>query len=376
MKKRRLKLKSAAGVQSRQIDAKFCFYKKERAYRYKKIGKNVTILPPAPPREFEHPWKTRVRWYEKGAGLKNYKGEDIEGFGAVVNPGLVNGLDPVAIGAWGEGENIANILSQGSFAKAPGLLDSPIIPLPTIYLIEKPDPFEDFKFPEIPLGLRALGAVEKKADVTMGGTSQGLLSGNVTFDINTRQDMSKMKYCAVTFLYLRTARPRVMQKGDVDMTNAFFDGVKYYSKYSMENLSQWGIRSQLLSGIPPQNPVPPPPGPGPKIWLDLGFDFYPIAEIWFISGQEPEMDPRGYPIVDGGWIPFVRHGAFWNVEYRFDASNLGEEAKLQSGNPNLWALPLVGRYTIAPIATGAAIASMQNEIFANNVYAIRGAYWT
>jgi len=55
---------------------------------------------------------------------------------------------------------------------------------------------------------------------------------------------------------------------------------------------------------------------------------------------------------------------------------LGEEAKLQTGNPNLWALPLVGRYTVAPIATGAAIASMQNEIFANNVFSIRGAYWT
>lgn len=370
--KTELKLKTAAGVQSRQIGNAFCLYEGSRPYRYKKLGRQIVILPPAPEPNFRHPWKTSVRWYKKNEGLKNNKGNLIEGFGAFVQPGLVNGLDPVCIGAWSENPDLANVPSQGEYSKAPGLLDAPIIPLPpnAFNLVERPMP-EGLPRVSIPLGLKKLGVVEYKSGISASGSAE-----TMELSMNTAgAEADSNKYAAITWLYLRTARPSVMAKGDVDMSNAFLDGVKYRSKYSMENLGKWGNRSQFMVGPPPENPVrsqsliPEPPA-------DLGFDFFPILEIWLISGQQPRVDDKGKPVIDGGWIPFVRHRCFWNLEYRFDASHLGEEEKMQMGNPALAFLPLIGRYTVAPIATTAAMTSMLNEATAANIQGVMGSYWT
>lgn len=340
--KRRVKLQAAAGVQSRQMGGEFVFYEGSRPYRWRKMGNQVCILPPAKKPGFRHPWETTVRWYEKGEGLKNYQGEEIEGFGASVNPGLVNGIDPIAFGAWSNSSNLADVPSQGKYRKAPGLLDFPIVPLfPTAFRL-----VERGMSPKvtIPLGLRQLGAVE---------------------------------YCAVASLYLRAARPSVMAKGDVDMSNAFFGGVQYRSKFSLENLSQWGYRAQLMVGVPPEDP-PPRRNPFDAV-VDLGFDYFPIVEIFLISGQKPRKDDRGKPIIDGGWIPFVRHHCFWNLEHRFDASALGEAAqmdRLQSVNPALPFIGIIGRYTIAPIASSAAMTSLANEAIASNIRGVKGRWWT
>ena len=372
--KSKLKLKAAAGVQSRQVGNAFCLYEGSRPYRYRKLGKKIVILPPAPAPDFKHPWKTSVRFYKKGEGLMDYQGNEIEGFGAYVQPGLVNGLDPVCIGAWGGGKsNLANVPSQGVFSKAPGLLDSPIIPLPSMAfnLVEKPMA-EGLPHVSIPLGLKKLGVIERASSISSTGDSAG---GTFAFNLNTAVDPKSVKYAAITWFYLRTARPSVLAKGDIDMSNAIFDGVKYNSKYSMENLSKWGNRSQFMAGPPPSNPVKTP-GLIASPPTDLGFDFFPIAEIWLISGQTPVEDDRGNPIIDGGWIPFVRHRCFWNLEYRFDASHIGEEDKMQMKNAALPFLGLIGRYTVAPIMAGAAMASMANEITASSIQGIMGNYWT
>jgi hypothetical protein len=325
------------------------------------------LLPPAPPPTFQHPWKTSLRWYEKGEGLKNYKGEEIEGFGCSVNPGLVNGLDPVAIGAWSDSSNLADVPSQGDYRRAPGLLDFPIVPIPatSFVAVSKPMP-SGYPPVSIPLGLRDLG-VKAVSGAATGASPDSINIGNLD------ASESDAKYCAVAWLYLRAARPSVMAKGDVDQSNGFFDGVKYYTKYGMENLSRWGGRAQLMVGVPPENP--PPRTSMQESVTDLGFDFHPLIEIFLVSGQEPRKDDRGNVIIDGGWIPFVRHHCFWNLEYRFDASHLGKPMP-QFGNLALPFVGLIGRYGLAPIATGAALVSMTNSAIAGSIKGVMGRWWT
>ena len=369
--KPKLKLRVAAGVQSRQLGDAFCLYEGSRPYRYQKLGTKIVLYPPSSPPEFKHPWKTSVRWYEKDEGLKNYKGEEIEGFGAYVTPGLVGGLDPVCIGAWGgDLPNVAEVSSQGMFSKSPGLLDSPIIPLPpnAFYLVES-SMGEGLPKPSIPLGLRKLGVVEYGGGVSSEG------GDSMSFSLNSAPPKDA-KYAAITWLYLRTARPSVMEKGEVDMSNALLGGTKYFSKYSLDNLAKWGNRSQLMIGPPPENPVYPK-GPGIKSPpTDLGFDFYPLLEVWLITGQSPRLNDRGKPIIDGGWIPFVRHRCFWNLEHRFDASHIGEDDKLQMGNPAAGFIGLIGRYTMAPIMQTAAMTSIANANVASDIVGVMGDYWT
>ena len=374
--RRKVKIRAEAGIQSRQLGGAFAFYEGSRPYRWRKMGKQILMMPPGRS-SWKHPWYTALRWYQEGEGLKNNKGEVIEGFGASVNPGLVNGIDPVAFGAWGDIANVADVPSQGVYRRAPGLLDSPIVPLPAraFTLVQRRMP-EGYPKVTIPLGLKELGAVEYVDDISVAGAN-AMGGANTTFLLNTAQDPKLVKYCAVTWLYLRAARPSVIPKGEVDMSNAFFDGVKYNSKFSMENLSQWGNRAQLMVGVPPINP-PPKQGPFDQP-ADLGFDFLPIVEIFLLSGQEPRIGENGKPVIDGGWIPFVRHHCFWNLEYRFDASHLGEIARvdrLQSGNPAFALVGIIGRYTIAPIATGAALASLSNAAMAASIRSIQGRWWT
>lgn len=379
--KRQAKIRAEAGIQSRQLGGAFTFYEGSRPYRWRKMGKQILMMPPGQS-SWRHPWQTTVRWYEMGEGLKNYEGEDIEGFGANINPGLVNGIDPIAFGAWGgNSTSLADVPSQGRYRKAPGLLDFPIVPLHRAFvLVTRPMP-KPYPRITIPLGLRQLGAVEYVDTITTQGMSSvSALGANTAFLQNTAQDPSLVKYCAVTWLYLRAARPSVMPKGEVDMSNAFFGGVQYRSKFSLENLSQWGNRAQLMVGLPPENP-PPKSDPFEQP-TDLGFDYLPVAEVFLISGQTPRLSSIGgvtRPIIDGGWIPFVRHHCFWNLEYRFDASHLGEVVqldRLQSVNPLLPFLGIIGRYTIAPIATGAAMVSLSNAAMASNIRGIQGRWWT
>lgn len=361
--KRQAKIRAEAGIQSRQLGGAFAFYEGSRPYRWRKMGKQILMVPPGRS-SWRHPWQTTVRWYEKGEGLKNYEGEDIEGFGASVNPGLVNGIDPIAFGAWGgNSSNLADVPSQGKYRNAPGLLDFPVVPLPQVAfrLVERG------MLPKvtIPLGLKEMGAVEATGASVSGSASEG----TVSVSLDSAQAESE-KYCAVASLYLRAARPQVLPKGEVDTANAIFDGVQYFTKYGLGNLSQWGARAQLMVGIPPGDP-----SPKDKV-ADLGFDFFPIVEIFLLSAQEPRRDALGGPVIDGGWIPFVRHHCFWNLEYRFDASHLGEEIPLQSLNAALPFLGLIGRYTIAPIAVGAALTSLMNEALASNIRGVKGRWWT
>ena len=373
--KRQAKIRAEAGIQSRQMGGAFTFYEGSRPYRWRKMGNQILMMPPGQS-SWRHPWQTTVRWYEKGEGLKNYQGEEIEGFGASVNPGLVNGIDPIAFGAWGgNSSNLADVPSQGRYRKAPGLLDFPIVPLHRAFVLVKRPPEPGYPKVTIPLGLQQLGAVEFVDTITTQGmSSASALGANTAFLLNTAQDPTRVKYCAVTWLYLRAARPQVLPKGEVDTSNAFFEGVKYFTKYGMENVSQWGNRAQLMIGLPPENP-PPKSDPFDQP-TDLGFDYLPIVEIFLLSGQEPRVGGDGKPIIDGGWIPFVRHHCFWNLEYRFDASHLGEEIPLQSVNAALPFLGLIGRYTIAPIAAGAAMASLSNAALASNIRGIQGRWWT
>ena len=93
--KRKLQIE-VSGAQSRKLDGSFVVYNKGNPYPLRKMGKQILVSKPPEDLPWEHPWKTRLKYYEK---LKMFDGTEFSGFGAKVSPGFVNGLDPVAVAA-------------------------------------------------------------------------------------------------------------------------------------------------------------------------------------------------------------------------------------------------------------------------------------
>jgi hypothetical protein len=362
--RKKLKVKSGGGVQARRLGEEAVFFDQGRMYGRRKLGDQWVITPPPPPKEFLHPWKTSVRWYEMGEGLKNFEGVEIEGFGATVNPGLVSGMDPVAFGAWSDSAYVADVPSQGKYRRAPGLMDGPIVPLFSFKVVTRgPEMVPPVK---IPLGLRQLGVDYAPIEASVSGSA-----GNFSVTLNLGPEVAQL-YAGVTYLYLRTARPRVADKGDV--VGGFFEGTVYNNTYDMTLLGQWGNRAQLMTGWPPENPPPRTPGPGPQTVTDLGFDTLPLVQIFVVSPNAPRRDARGNLIVDGGWIPFVRHLCYWNLEYRFDPKLVGNPLQLDNSVTGGFATilgVLGGGFGLGAVATQAALEGVLNKALADTASAMQ-----
>jgi hypothetical protein len=306
----KLDLQCSGGISSRKLGASVVAYDRGGRFGQVRVGNKLMITPPPPLKSFAHPWQTSVRWYKDDEGLKNLKGEAIEGFGATINPGLVGGLDPVAFGAWSDSKFLADVPAQGEYSKAPGLMDNPIVPMfPRAFRIVSRT---NQPFVRLPAGLQALGVDYEQGEIS---SVQG------QFQQNAEKEQLYAGHCGI---YLRVARPRVAEKGDI--TGGLFEGTTFRNKYDMANLSKWGRRAQVMVGTPPPNP-PLPTGPGDKP-ADLGFDYFPIVDVFIVSPKVPRKDERGNMILDGGWIPFVRHRCFWNLDYRYDPKLLGQPFQL------------------------------------------------
>jgi hypothetical protein len=365
----KLDLQCSGVIRSRKLGSSVVIYDRGGRFGQVRMGNKLMITPPPPLKSFVHPWQTSVRWYKDDEGLKNLKGEAIEGFGATINPGLVGGLDPVAFGAWSDSKFLADVPAQGEYRKAPGLMDEPIIPMsPRAFQIlsKKLEPFV-----AIPPGLKELG-VDYKDDFSFSGAA----SGNVSITQNTQKEQLYAGHCGI---YLRVARPRVAEKGDI--TGGLFEGTTFRNKYDMANLSKWGRRAQVMLGHPPPNP-PLPKGPGDKP-SDLGFDFFPIADVFVVSPEEPRNDSQGNMILDGGWIPFVRHRCFWNLDYRYDPKLLGQPLQLGGVTGSFAGIlgTLGGGFGLGAVATQAAIEGAANKVLADaaamgNINKIKGNFFS
>jgi hypothetical protein len=350
----KLDLQCSGGISSRKLGASVVIYDRGGRFGQVRVGNKLMITPPPALKSFAHPWQTSVRWYKNDEGLKNLKGEAIEGFGATINPGLVGGLDPVAIGAWSDSEFLADVPAQGEYRKAPGLMDNPIIPM-------FPDAFRivsrtNQPFVALPAGLKALGV-----DYDQGEISVAASTAITTVVQNAEKEQLYAGHCGI---YLRVARPRVAEKGDI--TGGFLEGTTYKNSYDMKNLSKWGRRAQLMVGTSPPNPALPQ-GPG-DIPIDLGFDYFPIADVFIVSPKVPRKGERGNMILDGGWIPFVRHRCFWNLEYRYNPKLLGDPLQLGGEVTGSFAGilgTLGGGFGLGAAATQAAIEGAANKMLAD-----------
>jgi hypothetical protein len=346
----KLDLQCSGGISSRKLGASVVAYDRGGMFGQVRVGNKLMITPPPPLKSFAHPWQTSVRWYKNDEGLKDLKGNAIEGFGATINPGLVGGLDPVAFGAWSDSEFLADVPAQGEYRKAPGLMDNPIIPMtPRAFRIVSRT---NQPFVALPAGLKALGVDYDQGEISSVGGQ---------FQQNAGNEQLYAGHCGI---YLRVARPRVAEKGDI--TGGVLEGTTFRNKYDMVNLSKWGRRAQVMIGTPPPNP-PPPQGPGDKP-SDLGFDYFPIADVFIVSPKVPRKDERGSMILDGGWIPFVRHRCFWNLDYRYDPKLLGQPLQLGAGVTGSFAGilgTLGGGFGLGAVTTQAAIEGAANKVLAD-----------
>jgi hypothetical protein len=330
--------------------------------------------------EWEHPWKTTLTYYEKSSGLlKNFKGEVIEGWGARVKPGFVAGLDPIVTAApdidVGEdrgappragGRGVNAVSRREALKEKPGLADRPIIPLAVTPVIKKTA--------QIPQQLRDLGAVGEDPDISVTGSA---VRGNISA---TTQGVIGQeaggRLVASTGLHIAVARPSFTL--DVDYGGFPLSGpIQYNINYGGQSLNVFGPRPRLNTGLPEKRPEPSFQDRLNGAYEDDGMDYFVICEIFFLSPEAAGI-PRGRlggAIVDHSWQPFVRHCCFWNLEYRLKLETPKNVPQL---DVTTWALPILGRYTMAPIATANAAESEFNRIMAAALQrnSPKGIFWT
>jgi len=351
---------SGAGVGTRSYGAKNIFYARDGVQvRERKLGDRILYSAEAPGK-WIHPWYTTVGWFtEESGALKNNKGEAIEGFAALVNPGFVNGIDPVCPGAQkvkvGEQTVSTDLLSGDTTRDVltdAGLLDGPLVPLYGFGLITRKG--------GIPAGLADLGAVHYQDGMSVSGGS-----------IKLEEVPPNPRYVATTGIYLQCARPTSQM--DVSTLNFPFEAIEYNVAFDTAALDRYGIRARLGVGAPPPNQKPTILDRLSGGYTDPGVDCWMIATVYLLSPENPEMGDRG-PRITEAWVPYVKHHTYWNLEYRWKlVVPVNKPAKT-----DLSLLPITGRYTLAGQGMLAAGASELNRFVAAlfNSKNTEGRFWT
>jgi hypothetical protein len=351
---------SGAGVGTRSYGAKNIFYTRDGVQvRERKLGDRILYSAEAPGK-WIHPWYATVGWFtEESGALKNNKGEAIEGFAALVNPGFVNGIDPVCPGSQkikiGEEETSTDLLSgdtKRDVLTDAGLLDGPLVPLYGFGLVTRKG--------GIPAGLADLGAVHYQDGMSVSGGA-----------IKLEEVPPNPRYVATTGIYLQCARPTSQM--DVSTFNFPFDAIEYNVAFDTTALDRYGIRARLGVGAPPPNQKPTILDRLSGGYTDPGVDCWMIATVYLLSPENPEMGDRG-PRITEAWVPYVKHHTYWNLEYRWKlVVPVNKPAKT-----DMSLLPITGRYTLAGQGMLAAGASELNRFVAAlfNSKNTEGRFWT
>ena len=333
---------------------------------------NILLKAPSK-RTWDHPWKTTVQWYTKESGLlKNANGEAREGFAALINPGFVNGIDPISEGSSpikfvkkdkvsqvGLGSKVLQKQELGE--RSPGLLDCPLIPLYESF------PIESSRW--LPRLLREMGGVGGSGSVSVtGDATKGTLSLSVNNDLTGARRAS-----CYTDIFLATARPTKRMDVDTSSLNIVTgEGITYSVTYDMSTLQRLGARSRIMIGkfdVGPSNDmeraVAAEKGDG-------GLDYLPIATVYFLS------PPGGEPPLSSDWEPFVQHHAFWNFGYNYKLQNPKSIAGMSKYPFGMTAFMAVALSLSRVMETEAARASLENEVLAKAFAGVKafGKYYT
>ena len=283
---------------------------------------------------WRHPWFTDPAWNPKQNRWE-----------ATVNPGLVNGEDPLVPGAEIDGLD------------EPGLLDAKALPLHRLRSVpgeeERVDPYFaalGVREPENPFSISALGRV------TLGAT--------------TREDENPLPPRALVAMdfYLTVARATYEpQVSVVDASGTSGQVVDYSVTFNTDNLRRVGPRARLMQAA--KFPAPRIPTFQDRLAGDYqaeGEDRQLVSTVYLLS---PPNQLAGEP--DATWTPYVRHAIFWNLAHA--ARNLPpQNAKPQRFQGT--GLPL------ADMLIGPWLA-LQNELYqkvlnAFNTTSNEGRFWT
>lgn len=357
------------GVYSRVDGKTAVFYTDEGAIRERRIGRDKVLMTLQADRSWEHPWFTNVQFYTRTSGvLKNNRSEVLEGFGAVVRPGFVSGVDPVVPGA----ERV-DILTSGQASSsllttpAPvsnkvsaGLMDGPIIPLYGFKKVEK--------IKKAPPIFAELGCRGTQDDFSVSGNASNLDSISVAAN-NVVGD----RYLASTMIYLSCARPTT--KMDVEMSSfnpVLGTGINYNVNFDMTSMALYGTRARLMVGSIPEKKGTTLQDRLAGVTGDEGLDYFPVATVYLVSPRDADASAG----IDSSWIPFVKHHAFWNMEYRYKV--VTPVTPPRSSNPYGGLGAITGRYTLAPMATLAAVNSEADRLLSAllNSTSTEGRFWT
>lgn len=344
----------------------------ESASGKKKTARHFTPLRSS---GWQHPWSTSVDYYDiKSGKLLNSKGEAISGWGARIKPGFVNGIDPIVRAAAPldlgldptKPQRTPEQRMRAVLRDSPGLADNPLIPcFPQIAK----------KTNEIPKQLRDMGAVGLDKPIKASGS--GL---NTTYSIQGNlEGISNERYVAIQYFHIAVARPSFKMEVDIGQMNLILgQGIGYNVGYDTRAMDLFGVRARLNGGLPEKKPEPTFEERLQGGYGDDGQDFFMVSAVYWLSQEAKDVKKSakdGKPELDSTWVPFVRHFCFWNLEYR---TKMEFPRNLPRSGVDPFLAWFVGRFTIAPMATMAAMASEENRVLAaafNNALP-KGYFWT
>jgi hypothetical protein len=272
-----------------------------------------------------------------------------------IKPGFVNGDAPLA-----PSDEIDE--AAGNTVKRLPLTDYPRIPLPK-NIFERPE--------KAPVFFKRLGVKDpEKPDISMGGPS------GVTITIPTQTEETpnaRTLLRCVVFM----SQARASQKLDVSYPGNLLLGniVEYVVSWDASALFSLG----RLARINLAKEVPATSGEYQGLLggeQDDNFDHLPLATLYFVSppakkGEEPpEATEPG-----ASWKLYVKHDLFWNVNY---AAKNRPPINLPGFAIGAATAAFVGRYTIAPMASVAAMNATSSMLLAAafNSATNKGRFWT
>ena len=342
-----------------------------------------------------HPWYTTPQWWDPievapsgGSVASRTRGGSAApevcvpgGWYAMVEPGFVNGLDPVVFGAPDikvpDPEEAAaeeartpyqfgtKTKSAGSSSRVPGLMDRVRVPLNEIrtYKARTGQVVEYFrKFGYDPSKVNPV-------EISTGGA-------NPTINANNLFSAGSTPWLGFCDIYLATARAGYELETSI---GAFpITAIEYTVQFNDTVLRQYGTRARLMTGELPKTPSHAERATARlmgKPLEDDAQDYIKISTVYILKTGDWGGDPDKV-IIDGkNETAFVQHHCFWNLEHRARNRN---PVNLPSMNASLMFLPLIGRYGIAPIATASAFESLLNGIISAGLNAAQntGKYWS
>jgi hypothetical protein len=328
--KRKLHIE-VSGAQSRKLDGSFVVYNKSNPYPCRKLGKQILVSRPPEDLPWEHPWKTRLKYY---TNLKMFDGTEFSGFGAKVSPGFVNGLDPVAVAAYSE--NPTPVERQGVFKNAPGLMDDPIIPIIDLTEEGKPVAATFLNVTTGPMAEAALGnqffRPSEGEVIDEKGYPTGIILDipapiKAIYKSASEGGMPNPGALMVSFVYVRmpvsaeVSMPiakdlshfALMSMGLIGATATMaVEGMRLGLPTSRtftggSTVTKWRDRPQIMFGV------------SGLTGRETIFSNHVLAEVYLVGGN------GGAPTTG---IPFVRHRCFWNLQFRMN-NTLGSTASYQ-----------------------------------------------